>query len=398
MDTHAFEFKVELLFKGLRLLDEPSSPPAQGGPVLDERNIDSVARKGGAGPAGGIYVQHHDFFQANVPLQSQMTEHSDILIKQVPREGDFQTFKRDAKGTLVEYKRLFKIPDPSFYSDEYYPKERLGVGTPVPYKKIALVHGWNCVATTINQACKYWRCGSQCLFCAIEESLKDGNSIPRKDPDAIVAFTERARKEKRVAHFTLTSGTQDGPDGGALEYIPVVEALKSNFKYPVHVQVAPVSNLDVLDKLYYAGVDNVGIHVETYPESNRRVYCPGKSEIPIKQFERNWDYAVGLFGDNQVESYLLAGLGESFDMFKAAVDLLVSHEVIPLVVPARPILNTTFEKNTLKDSHALIEYYVYAGKKLHEQGLHPKKAVAGCTRCGACSAIIEAKDVASSYP
>ncbi len=389
---------MELLFKGLKILDGDGGEVPGPGAREESDMVDAIARKGGAGPAGGIFATFDNSFQANVPLQPQMTAESDIFIKNVPVDGKFQTFKPDAEGTIVPYKWLFNIPEPSFYNDLFYPKARLETGAPVPFNKIALVHGWNCIATTVNQTCKYWRSGLQCSFCAIEESLKGGASLPRKEPDGLVAFTERARKEKRVTHFTLTSGTQDGPDGGAMEYVPIVKALKSNFKYPVHVQVAPVSNLDYLDKLYYAGVDNIGIHVETFPEGNRRVFCPGKSEIPLKQFERNWDYSVELFGDNQVESYLLAGLGETFDDFKAAVDLLISHEVIPFVVPARPIINTIFEKNRLNSHFQLVEYYIHAAKRLHEQGLHPKKAVAGCVRCGACSAIAEAVEVVHSYP
>jgi biotin synthase-related radical SAM superfamily protein len=159
-----------------------------------------------------------------------------------------------------------------------------------------------------------------------------------------------------------------------------------------------VNKTEFLDKLYYAGVDNIGIHIETFPETNRRLHTPGKSEIPIKTFEKNWDYAVSLFGENQVESYLLAGLGETFEEFKAAVDLLVNHGVIPLVVPARPIKNTSFEKNKLEGYEALVQRYIHAAKRMREQGLRAEKALAGCVRCGACSAIVEAAKVAQQYP
>ncbi|MBN2153839.1 MAG: radical SAM protein [Candidatus Lokiarchaeota archaeon] len=394
MDPSAFELKVEVLFKGFRL----EAPPT---PSIDEpgaATIDAVSRKGGAGPAGGMFVVYEDKFQANVPIQDQMTRGSDLVINAVPTSGSFDVFKQHGGGKLDTYKTFWKVPPPSFYDELYLPKDRLGIWDGIPFRKIALVHGTDCVATTINQSCKYWRCGTQCDFCAIEESMRDGSTMPLKDPAALVAFTEKARAEKRVKHFTLTSGTQDGPDGGALEYVPFVEALKGNFKYPVHVQVAPVSKTEYLDKLYYAGVDNVGIHLETFPEANRRMHTPGKSEIPLKAFEKNWDYAVSLFGENQVESYLLVGLGETFLEFKGAVDLLVDHGVIPFVVPARPIKNTSFEKNKLGGHEELVQRYVHAAKRLHEQGLKPEKALAGCVRCGACSAIQEAARVVQQYP
>ncbi len=395
MDPSTFELKAEVLFKGFKVkAPAPSSSDSKG----IGATIDSVSRKGGAGPAGGMFAMYEDKFQANVPMQDQMTRGSDLVITAVPESGFFDVFKESGGGKLDPYKRFWKVPEPSFYDDVYMPKERLGLGDGIPFRKIALVHGTDCIATTINQSCKFWRCGLQCDFCAIEESLKDGQTLPRKDPDALVAFTEKARTEKRAKHFTLTSGTQDGPDGGALEYVPFVEALKRNFKYPVHVQVSPVNKMEYLDKLYYAGTDNIGIHIETFPEANRRLHTPGKSEVPIKTFEKNWDYAVTLFGENQVESYLLVGLGETFQEFKDVIDLLVNHGVIPLVVPARPIKNTSFEKNKLGGYEELVQRYIHAAKRMHEQGLKPEKALAGCVRCGACSAIQEAARVVQQYP
>jgi radical SAM protein (TIGR04043 family) len=395
MDPSTFELKAEVLFKGFKVkAPAPLGSDGKGNSVT----IDSVSRKGGAGPAGGMFVTYEDKFQANVPMQDQMTRDSDLAITAVPVSGYFDVFKESVGSKLDPYKRFWKVPAPSFYDDLYLPKERLGIGDGIPFRKIALVHGTDCVATTINQSCKYWRCGAQCDFCAIEETMTGGQTLAKKDPDALVAFTEKARAEKRVKHFTLTSGTQDGPDGGALEYVPFVEALKGNFKYPVHVQVTPVNKTEYIDKLYYAGVDNVGIHIETYPEANRHLHTPGKSEIPIKTFEKNWDYAVNLFGENQVESYVLVGLGETFEEYKEAVNLIVDHGVIPFVVPARPIKNTRFEKNKLEGYQDLVTRYIYAAKRLHQQGLKPEKAIAGCVRCGACSAIKEATSVAERYP
>jgi radical SAM protein (TIGR04043 family) len=395
MQKESFEFKVELLFKGLKLLEATGEDDLPANALETNANlIDKIARKGGAGPAGGIYVRFKDFFQANVPMQEQMVANSDLLLQEPPFNGDFQVYKEEESGNLIPYRQLAKIPRPSFYDDEYISKEGNAIETPVPYRKIALVHGLDCIATTINQSCKYWVCGSQCVFCAIENS----DALPQKDPGALIAFTEQARKEHRVSHFTLTSGTQDGPDGGALEYIPFVEALKANFKYPVHVQISPIKDQSYIDQLYYAGVDNIGIHVETYPDTNRHRYTPGKSEIPLRLFEQNWDHAVQVFGDNQVESYLLVGLGETETEFDQAVEFIAGHGVIPFVVPARPIANTKLNKNQLGSYDDLVRYYLYAAKILKEQGLDPRRAKAGCVRCGLCSAIGEAVRVVDRYP
>ncbi|MHA1792163.1 MAG: radical SAM protein [Promethearchaeota archaeon] len=398
MELKTFELKVELLFKGIKLVDKLSFEPGDATIGSKPSSVDKIARKGGAGPAGGFYARYRDEFIVNIPAQQKMVKNSN-LVAETPKDGtEFSIYLDEGEGAgkLDEYARLFKIPRPSFYDDDYYPKERNEIGKPVKFRQIALIHGEDCIASTINQTCLYWRNGSQCIFCAIEESIKNGVLV-KKSPDALVAFTERAREERRVSHYTLTSGTQEGPDGGALEYIPIVEALKENFSYPVHVQIAPVNNLEYIDKLYYSGVDNIGIHIETYPDRLRKVVCPGKSLIPIKNFEKNWDYAVKTFGPNNVESYLLVGFGESFEEFKKAVDLMVDHEVIPFIVPARPIENTRFQENLISDYKVLVNYYKYAGKRLHEQGLNPSKSNSGCVKCGGCSAISEATMVAQKF-
>ncbi|MHA1684129.1 MAG: radical SAM protein [Promethearchaeota archaeon] len=398
MEPEIVELKVELLFKGIRIDGTGTEGNWEEREKADtgKERIDKLARKGGAGPAGGFFVTYRDFFQANVPLQEQMVSKSNLFMDN-PRDGKFfQVYKEGRENTREKFVKLFKIPRPSFYDEEYLEKERLGIGKPVPFKSIALVHGQDCVATTVNQSCMFWRNNEQCQFCAIEGSLKDG-VVPIKEPAAMVAFTARARKARRVKHFTLTSGTQDAPGGGSREYVPVVKALKDNFKYPIHVQVAPVSDFKYLDELYYAGVDNVGIHMEVFPDGLRRKICPGKGKIPISRFYKNWDYAVGLFGSNQVESYLLVGLGETYNEFKKAVEIMIDHEVIPFIVPARPIEGTEFKENLLEDQEELLKYYKYAGIRMHEQGLKPSKAVAGCVRCGACSAIGEAVKAAQHF-
>ncbi|MBD3186310.1 radical SAM protein [Candidatus Bathyarchaeota archaeon] len=400
MEPRTVLLKSELLFKGIKIeniVDGPEQGHFLVQSIENDAIVDSVARKSGAGPAGGFFAQFRDQFQVNVPLQEKMVSRSDLFMNPPPPGGKFQVYKKNDEDVLEEYHRLVKIPTPSFYDDLYLEKELHGVGSGIAFNKIALVHGKNCVATTVNQKCMYWNHGHQCTFCAIEQSIQEG-VVQEKTPGQLIAFTERARQENRVAHYTLTSGTQEGPDGGSGEYLPIVEALKDNFKYPIHVQVAPVRDMKYLDRLYYTGVDNVGIHLEVHPESLRKQVCPGKATISLGLFKKNWKYAVDLFGDNQVESYLLVGLGETRNQFEHAVELMLQHEVIPFIVPARPIKNTMLDENHLPSHEVLFEYYKHAGKRMHEQGMRPWKAVAGCVRCGACSAIKEATLAAEKFP
>ena len=118
MEPADFEWKVELLFKGIK--------------IRDPFPVDSIARAGGAGPAGGMFATYRDAFQVNVPMQERMVARSDLVMDPPPPAGPFRVFKEGPGGELGEYRTLHRIPPPSFYDDEYLPKERNDVGTPVP--------------------------------------------------------------------------------------------------------------------------------------------------------------------------------------------------------------------------------------------------------------------------
>lgn len=374
IDNHqALKIKTELLCKGL-YLDEGliEHYKAQG------INID-YGRKGGAGPSGGRYFLLEDGITlTNVVLWND-PKRTDLFLKE-NKEGYFQVYN-EKRNEL--FSRLKLIRNPRFYSPEFKTSDG------IPMKKIALVHGIDCLASTIYQKCVYWGCGEACSFCGIEISLQNDSTIIEKNAKQMSEVIDAAKKEGRCNHMTLTSGTDETIDKGANRYIELLKGVKKNHPdIPLHVQIEALEDLEYINKLKEAGADTIGIHIEVLNENLRRDMTPGKFHLSYQLFEENWKHAINVFGDNQVSSYVLTGFGEEKANFLEDVEKLISVGVIPYITPVRSIPG---KRNLpLTDCNELLDIYQRSAGLMREYGVNPLKSKAGCVRCGGCSAINEA--------
>ena len=368
----AFVKKTEILCNGL---------------FLDEKLIDhyknegieiSYGRKGGAGPIGGRYFLFENQTIVNAALWNDPSNSNLVVRKN--ENGYFIIY--DSKNKF-EHSRLKLVQNPTFYNPEYVTSDG------IPMKKIALVHGIDCLSSTIYQKCVYQGCGEGCKFCAIELSLENEATIEEKNSKQMSEVIAAAKKEGRCNHMTLTSGTDETIDKGAIRYIELLEGIKENFpKLPLHVQIEPLEDISYIDELKDAGANTIGIHLEVLDQNLRNTVTPGKSRITYEAYEKNWKHALDVFGKNQVSSYLLTGFGESQEDFISDAEKVISLGIIPYITPVRSIPG--LDKISTINSDAMVEIYTKAAKLMKEYGVDPLKSKAGCVRCGGCSAINEA--------
>jgi radical SAM protein (TIGR04043 family) len=140
----------------------------------------------------------------------------------------------------------------------------------VPYWKIALLH-LDSIASTVVQKCIYWDTPEQCAFCGIELT-RDGQTVPVKTPAMLAEVCTAARDHDGAVDVTLTTGSLNRRDRGALYISKCATAIKEACGLPVQVQFEPPDDLSVLDEVHAAGVDAVGMHLETFdPEVLERV-------------------------------------------------------------------------------------------------------------------------------
>jgi radical SAM protein (TIGR04043 family) len=233
----------------------------------------------------------------------------------------------------------------------------------------------------------------RCKFCSIEHSLYEGQTILWKSPRQLAETAAEAEEEGVVKHVTLTTGTPSLNDRGARMLCESVKAIKELTRLPVHVQLEPPNDLNEVAQLRAAGADTIGLHVESFDDKVLREVCPAKRDK--ERFIKCWKRAVEEFGENQVSSFLILGLGESDESLLAGAEKMASLGVIPYPVPLRPHPKTELGDKAPPTPERTLKIYKAVLTVMESYGLHPEKCLAGCVRCGGCSAI---NDLRSAYP
>ncbi len=332
---------------------------------------DPLRRKGGAGPAeGGTFLI--DGIPVSCPTGSQYVSRSSYVLKE--EEGKSKIF-RDGKAVC----QVDSIKRPGFYN----------YSTPdgVPYSKIALLHGKDCLATTVIQTCTYWHSSERCRFCGIELSYRNDQTIEVKSPDQLSEVALKAKELDSVQHIVLTTGTLQ-PPGEEISYLAsCASAVKQATGLPIHAQFCPPSHMDGFHALKEAGVDTVGIHIESFDFEILSKVAPAKAAMGFERYEKAWKMAVEIFGPNQVSSFLIVGLGEKRDSVILGCKFLADLGVYPFVIPLRPIPGSLMEDILPPDPDEMKHIYGEVASILERKGISSSRSLAGCVRCGACSAL-----------
>ena len=330
-----------------------------------------LQRTGGAGPAeaGSLVIGG---FGVSVPTRASYVARSPYSLKR--HENKLVLCKHDAEILPVE-----TVPRPGFYD------ETTTDGTPC--QKIALLHGTDCLATSVLQTCACWNTRNRCRFCGIELSLDNQNTVSRKTPEQLAQTARKAKTIDNIRHVVLTTGIATKPESEFSILTQSARAIKKQTGLPIHAQFMPPRDMDRLRELKDAGVDTVGIHIESFDARLLHDLAPIKAAIGFTRYRQSWEAAVRLFGPNQVSSFILAGLGETPENLIRGSDLLADMGVYPFVVPLRPIPGSRMENVLPPDPEIMKTLYGEIAVILSEKGLSYSRSLAGCVRCGACSAL-----------
>ncbi len=326
-------------------------------------------RIGGAGPSDAIFMRIENI-DVSIPLRGDYVKNSPFSLKKI--NGNFLVLKNNRELFLAE-----RIKEPEFY------KKVTSDG--IPYKKIFLAHGKNCIGTTVFQSCIYWNTPSGCKFCATGLSLKNNNTIAVKKPEEIFVVASSA-VEENFSHAVLTTGSQRDESYLFNHLSNCVRMLK---KLPlfVQVQVSPPGDISLLKLLKEAGADTIAINIESFDENILRTMAPRKADIGLKRYFRTMEFALKLFGENQVISFVLAGLGEDKRSIIEGAEKLCSIGVYPFIVPLRPIPGTPLAFLSPPSPAYLREINSEVAEVLKKYKLTYKKIIAGCGRCTCCSSL-----------
>jgi radical SAM protein (TIGR04043 family) len=334
-------------------------------------------RAGGAGPADSrlIIIDGH---YLSVPATSWFVAESPYRAEYAG-EGVFVLHEHETELCTLQ------IPE----TPELY-QHATSAGTPCA--KIALIHGRDCLASTLYQDCVHRGSGQQCRFCGIGLSLADGRTVLYKQPRELAETARYAARSAQAAHVTLTSGSREDETAAAAHMAECVRTIKRASGLPVHIQICPPKSRDVLEQLHAAGADTLGLHIETFCMKTLERVAPAKAAYGLERYRQRWQQAVELFGKNQVSSFLIAGLGESSASILDGARQLCGMGVYPYVLPLRPVPGTPLGIARPPAGRDMLELYRAVAAVLKQYGLSAQASRAGCVRCGACSCLAMFED------
>ena len=331
---------------------------------------DMERRIGGAGPtdSGMIWIEG---VAVTVPTESVEAHNSPYTLER--EDGGYAIYRDGMRMAGAE-----GSPRPRYYD--------LQTADGVPYWKIALLH-LDSLASTVVQHCTYWGTSDQCGFCGIGLSLDAGRTIVKKTPEQLAEVAVAAKELDGAVDATLTTGSSNGRDRGALYVARCGQAVKEAAGLPVEVQFEPPRDLDVINQVGDMGIDSVGIHVETFdPQVLARV-APGKARTGIAAYFTAWERAVEVFGEGQVSTYVILGMGEDPDVTVEGCKRAIDIGVYPFVVPIRPVVDSLMA-DVLPPSREYTErIYRRVVTHMRLRGMDAANVSAGCARCQACSGI-----------
>ena len=329
-------------------------------------------RAGGAGPTDGVTL----FFGglvATVPTVAPFVSSSPFELVDTGTGGEM--LLRDGEPC----REVEVAGPPAFYS--------LETGGGVPFRKIALRHGRDAIGSTVAQYCM--RAGDACRFCGIAVSRQSGSTVALKEPGDL-AEVGRAALEEGYRHAVLTTGTTDPGDCGIPHLEKCAAALKeaTGVAMSVHVQFEPPADMSRIDRIARVS-DSAAINIECFdPDALSRV-APGKAAAGVARYESAWRRAVSAFGAGQVCCFILAGLGEDPGSVARGAERLCEMGVYPFLLPFRPTAGTPMVAAAPPAEEMMVELYETVAGLVDASGMSAGDCLAGCVRCGACSAITD---------
>lgn len=271
------------------------------------------------------------------------------------------------------------------------------------------LHGKGSLATAISNSCIYWKTGEGCKFCIIgvgektveHESEELARAIHRIEDDSELRASydiedkydtnlsgpELEKRKKYIAptDVNINSGTlRNSPK----VYQKAISSIRRVSRLPIGIQICPTKKDDIED-LYSAGATEVSFNLEVYDEKVRKQVIPGKAkDNSLNDYLRAMREAVGVFGENQVESWILIGLEPKMKTIEG-IRAIAETGAIPLPKPFRPLYGSAYEEKEPPILEEVIEIYKAWSEIIREYGLDPLQTKAGCGRCNGCFPIRE---------
>jgi radical SAM protein (TIGR04043 family) len=349
----------ELQTHGMRLLDP---------------NAGIQSRRGGAGPTDHKAVTIGDT-TVMVPVHTAPAFDSPYVVQAPDADGLAEVTRAGTPMGKISFPAR-----PKFYD--------LKTADGVEYSKIATLHSSDVLATTVLQTCiRYESRKKTCQFCSIGQSLAAGRTVAHKTPEQLAEVARAAVELDGVKHMVLTTGTPAGKDRGAAVLAESAAAIKAAVDLPIQAQCEPPEDDIWHQRMFDAGIDSLGMHLEVVTPELRARIMPGKAQVSLGKYFESFQAAVKVFGRGQVSTFILAGLGDTPEAILETSEKLCTIGVYPFVVPFVPVSGTPLESHPSPDADFMARILKPLSGMILRAGMSAESVKAGCSKCGACSAL-----------
>lgn len=332
------------------------------------------SRRGGAGPSDHKAITIGST-TVMVPVHTAPSFDSPFLIEAPDAIGQSRVLRDGAEVARVRFPTRARFYD-------------LQTADGIPYSHIATLHSRDVLATTVLQTCiRYESRKKTCQFCSIGQSLAAGRTIAHKTPEQLGEVAKAAVALDGVTHMVLTTGTPAGKDRGAKVLCDSARGIKAVVDLPLQGQCEPPEDDIWHQRMFDAGIDTLGMHLEAVTPEVRQRIMPGKASVPLEKYFSSFEAAVKVFGRGQVSTYILAGLGDTAEAILEMGQKLCDMGVYPFVVPFVPISGTPLESHPAPQAEFMAAILRPLGAMVARAGIRSQDIKAGCGKCGACSAL-----------
>jgi len=168
-------------------------------------------------------------------------------------------------------------------------------------------------------------CSMGCAFCSMPRPEGAGSYL---SPERALRLVSVASKYPDFSAVAITSGIPGTVREANAKMAEAVKAVRGQYpSVPIGVE-AYFDGTAEISLFREAGVTEMKINIETWPEERFRKICPDRDfQATLKALER----AVTVFGWGRVTSNMIVGLGETDGEVAEALDTLASMGVVPNV-------------------------------------------------------------------
>jgi len=374
--------KVDLLCKGIRI---DQSEPYYNEIVPQKYAEGGKSRAGVAGSGKSFILGHQE--PCNIGVLQPYLEESPYEFRIIDNKGwILRNGEIVTKATLRE---------PVWHS--------------TPLSDEIQLHGKDSLATALSNYCTYKKQGQGCKFCIIDI----GKEVIFRDPLHIARSVENIENNpemracyniedkynpnltaKEILSRKMFIEPKDiNINAGALKnaakiYKNAITEIRKVSKLPIFIEIGPL-NEEKMENLYSAGTDTISFNLEVYDKKIREKVIPGKAhKNPLDIYLSSMRIAKEIFGENQVNSWILIGL-EPPEKTVEGIRKIAEAGAIPLPKPFRPLYGANYEKKKPPKAEDAVFIYGEWLNIIKEYGLNPLKSKAGCARCNSCFPIKE---------